>query len=800
MVAHNVIILSTSPIKVGVCTAMADFMSAKEGVTYSVVSAKVEGGRDGAGNLVNQPFDDTTYTASKSRIDEYLKTHELVASEDLIVSFENGIQTQGSIFDFCVMTVRLGGDTRQYTSFGIEIDPTLFTEYVSQMGTLIQTAGTETTFGEFIASKMKGVKSNNWMKDIRFGNTDRTLQLQSCVDRFYIDHYARYVPDFPRPGVLFKDITPIMVDPTLLGIVNSQLVWIVTNNFPDIDYIAGLDSRGFYFAPVLAQMLGKGFIPIRKALKLPVTESDRNDRTKIVVESYSTEYSEDQFGLIPEEVYIGKRVLILDDLLATGGSIEAATNVLANAGMAVAGALTVYDVRGLRDMAYEKLSKIDGLRMMTLVQPDICVGEATYKYRCVCHDTKDVSYPMTDMMIQRFREPPHLDADEIENNQSIYDSTMSDDSVLFGPKLSRRYTLSTREWIGGLSVPVKLDRVRVLYTEKDADLAHRIIEVLAIDQEGWVGANAVEKFGVKIKAGLFPNGESHAFIQENIRNCHVFIVSRIRTGHINDDLMELYLIMDACNRSGVDKKTVIMPYYPYSRSDKKDAPRTHIGAAVQASFLADLKIDNLVSIDLHAGQIQGLVSRGFHNLYLQNYLAEYIYTNYLRYYPESEWNKKFVLIAPDAGSTKAIKSYSNIFKIDNIALDKSRNYKAAEDGKSAVNKVRFIGDREDFEGKVGLIIDDMGDTMGTMSAAVDTLVENGLDSAIVFVTHGVLSGPAMERINSNPHIKEVVVSDSLPQAENKKLSPKLRVVSTAELLGRTIDGILTGRSISRLFD
>ena len=101
---------------------------------------------------------------------------------------------------------------------------------------------------------------------------------------------------------------------------------------------------------------------------------------------------------------------------------------------------------------------------------------------------------------------------------------------------------------------------------------------------------------------------------------------------------------------------------------------------------------------------------------------------------------------------------------------------------------------------MGLIIDDIGDTMGTMSAAVETLVENGLDSAIVFVTHGVLSGPAMDRINSNNHIKEVVVSDSLPQDQNKKLSPKLRVVSIAELLGRTIDGILTGRSISRLFE
>ena len=798
MTERTLYVVSASPIKVGVAQEMAEFMSHKEGIVYRVESIDVPGGTDRDGRIVPQPFGQTTYDASRSRISSALENGVDRKGDNVIISFENGIDMKSST-DFCVMTVlSSNSEITQYTSFGIQIDVRLFSEYLSQLENYDDN-GASRTFGSFLSSKIRGVTSNNWMSDIRFGNVDRKVQLLSCVDQFYLNRYARYIPNFPREGVMFKDITPVMTDAALLARLYAQLQRVVEYNFDEVDYFAGLDARGFYFAPALAHMMGKGFIPIRKAGKLPVNETDRKDPTKLVIESYSTEYSEDEFGLIPDEAYVGKRVLILDDLLATGGSIVGASNVLMNAGLSVVGGLTVYDVQTLREDAIKKLKCLDGFKMIVLVAPNL-------KAQSVLYDTKKVSHPMTDVMIQRLREPPHFDAEEIDDlcqndNGSIFNSDISDEQLSTNaPKLSRRYTLSSKDWFDDQEYPNKLKRVRVLYTEKDEQIAKSIIRVLVADQDPETRERAIDKFGVRVKSGQFPNGESHAFIKQNIRNCHVFIVSRIRTNHINDDLMELYLIMDACNRSGVGKKTVIIPYYPYSRSDKKDAPRTHIGAAVQASFLNDLVVDNLISLDLHAGQIQGLISRGFHNLYLQNYLAEYIYANYLRYYPESVWNNKFVLIAPDAGSTKAIKSYSKIFKIDNIALDKTRNYAAAEDGKSAVNKVRFIGDRSDFEGKVGLIIDDIGDTMGTMSAAVETLVENGLDSAIVFVTHGVLSGPAMDRINSNNHIKEVVVSDSLPQDQNKKLSPKLRVVSIAELLGRTIDGILTGRSISRLFE
>ena len=802
MTSHLIHSTSKSAIKVKVCEDVANFLSKKEGIQYSVNVLDIAGGTDESGSIVEQPFNSKTYAVSKSRVITISKNDKL-AENSIVFAFENGIMVSDdreNVMDFCVMTIQINGVITQYTSFGIQIDKNLFDEYIKQNAVDLKTEKSNVTFGSFLAAKVTGVTSNDWMSDIRFGGIKRQTQLESCVHQFYLDRYARYIPNYPRDGIIFKDITPIMSDPTLLSIVFADLKRIVEDNFGDVDYFAGLDARGFYFAPTLAQIFNKGFIPVRKAGKLPVSKDDRKDPTKVIIEAYSTEYSDDEFGLIPDPLYVGKKVLILDDLLATGGSILGASRVLNNAQMKVVGALTVYDVKSLRGTTNALTNEF---KIMTLDRPDYQITECNEQSSCIAFDMKKVAFPMTDIMIQRLHDPPHFDVSQIEN--TIYDSTMSDDSNSNSnsnpsAKLSRRYTLSSYDWNLGKRFSNKLDNVRVLFTERDASFAKEIMKSLVTDQDDDILKTYFERFGVMVKAGKFPNGESHAFIKSNIRNCHVFIVSRIRTGHINDDLMELYLIMDACNRSGVDKKTVIMPYYPYSRSDKKDAPRTHIGAAVQASFLTDLNVDNLVSLDLHAGQIQGLVPRGFHNLYLQNYLAEYILANYLRYYPESSWNEKIVLVAPDAGSTKAIKAYSNIFKIDNIALDKTRSYKAAENGQSVVHKVRFIGDKEDFAGKIGLIIDDIGDTMGTMSAAIDTLVENGLSYAIVFVTHGVLSGPAMERINSNHHIKEIVVSDSLPQEFNKTLSPKLRVVSTAELFGRTIDGILTGRSISRLLE
>lgn len=366
---------------------------------------------------------------------------------------------------------------------------------------------------------------------------------------------------------------------------------------------------------------------------------------------------------------------------------------------------------------------------------------------------------------------------------------------------TRKYTLESDIWanIDGMTVDEiykidsdKMQRVKILYTEKEKDLAEKIMDVLIKQTGAKIASN---EYRVNITTGLFSNGETRVEINTNIRNNHVIIICQTRTMHINNDLIELFMIIDACSRADAKKITLIMPYYPYSRSDKKDAPRCPIGASVIASILKNMHISNLVSIDLHAGQIQGFIDKGFHNLYIRNYMCDYIYNNHLKFYDEKNWNEHFILVAPDAGSGKAIKGYSKILGINNIILDKQRDYSKP----GTIIQSRFIGDKNDFKNKTGIIIDDMADTMGTMCSASKELVDNGMKDVIVIVTHGVLSGQAIQRINITPYIKKVIVTDTLPQSENLKLSAKLEIVSVSELIARTIDGILTGRSISRLF-
>jgi ribose-phosphate pyrophosphokinase len=364
------------------------------------------------------------------------------------------------------------------------------------------------------------------------------------------------------------------------------------------------------------------------------------------------------------------------------------------------------------------------------------------------------------------------------------------------------YTMSSEEWLKQRTgTPeelknldqTKMNNIKILFTEKDKDLSNKIYKYL---NETCVEPLVdVPELKANVINGKFNNGETDIKIDTNIRGKHVIVVSRIRTNHVNDDFMELMMILDASSRASAEKITVIMPYYPYSRSDKKDHPRSPIGAAVIAKFIKKMYVANLVSVDLHAGQIQGFIDKGFHNLYMKRYMCDDIYNNYVAFHDKDTWNDKFILIAPDAGSAKAVKGYSKLLKINNIILDKDRDYKA----RNTVLASRFVGSKDLFAGKTGIIIDDMADTMGTMCSAIKELCDNGLKDAIVLVTHGVLSGPAIANINNTQHIKEVVVSDTLLQDQNVIKSPKIRVTTCAKLIARTLDAMLTGGSVSSLF-
>jgi ribose-phosphate pyrophosphokinase len=768
---------------------------------YNIVSLKLNYSTD------SQPFGEGTALACFVRIiitKDYLeKSPEYKTNlNDMIVSLENGIFCiDGRYYDICIVMVYTYSTNtiKRYNSFGIEIDRTLYDMYqnshldLSNKNRLSANqftvpkelaeeferhikiwpgdiSGSNITFGNFLSTYF-GVASDNWMIDARFGNTDRCTQIKNCLNKFMIDHFTERINDFPKKGVVFKHISSIMIDSFLLNTLYDTLETFIKNNFDvdQIDYFAGLDARGFYFAPVVARTFKKGFIPIRKVNKVPPGVNP------LVTESYGTEYSKDEFGLEKRNEFKNKNVLILDDLLATGGSLIGASAVLTKAEMKVVGAVTVYDVLDLRKDAITKLQQ-NNIICKVMINDD---GQP--------NDFAKLSFRITDVMLDRLK---YL----VDKNKN----------GLLTVEPQRMYTMTTEEWTKqNLSIPedlknvdltkIHMNNIKMIFTEKDKDLANKILKHL--NETSSQPLDNLNDLRANVTNGLFSNGETRIKIDTNIRGKHVIVVSRIRTSHINDDLMELIMILDASYRASAEKITVIMPYYPYSRSDKKDDPRCPIGAAIIAKFISKMHVTNLVSVDLHAGQIQGYIDKGFHNLYMKRYMCEYIYQNYLIFHNKDTWNDKYILIAPDAGSAKTIKGYSNLLKINNIILDKQRDYTKP----GTVVASRFIGSKDEFKGKTGIIIDDMADTMGTMCSAAKELVDNGLKDVIVFVTHGILSGPAIDNINNTPYITEVVVSDTLPQDQNIIKSPKIRVISCSELIARTIDGILTGRSISLLF-
>lgn len=288
----------------------------------------------------------------------------------------------------------------------------------------------------------------------------------------------------------------------------------------------------------------------------------------------------------------------------------------------------------------------------------------------------------------------------------------------------------------------------------------------------------------------FNNGETRIDININLRNRHVIIVAQMRSRGqtINDDLVSTIMLLDACQRSDVAYITLVMPYYPYSRSDKKDKPRVPIGASVVATMLKPYPIRNLISLDLHAGQIQGMIDRGFHNLYFINYLSASI--------DKKDASKNIVLVSPDAGGIKRVEAYSQKMNLPYVTLHKTRDF----DQPGVVMTSQLIGNSQ-YVGKIGIIIDDMADTMGTMISAVNVLISAGIKSVIILVTHGLFSSDvAIARINNCTSITDVVCSDSLPQEHNQEKCSKLRVISCAKIITDVINAIENGNSVSEIFE
>jgi ribose-phosphate pyrophosphokinase len=277
----------------------------------------------------------------------------------------------------------------------------------------------------------------------------------------------------------------------------------------------------------------------------------------------------------------------------------------------------------------------------------------------------------------------------------------------------------------------------------------------------------------------FSDGEIMVRINENVRGNDVFIVQSTCMP-VNTNLMELLLMIDALKRASAGRITAVMPYYGYARQDRKAAPRVPISARMVADLLTAVGIDRLLTIDLHAGQIQGFFNIPVDHLYATPVLAEYVRNEYIN---------DVVVVSPDAGGVERARAFAKRLDASLAIIDKRRE-------KANVSQVmHVIGDVKDKE---AILFDDMIDTAGTITHAATALKENGAKKVIAACSHAVLSGPAIDRINESV-LEEVIVTNTIPMDCKEEKCKKLKTLSVAALLGEAIRRIHEETSVSSLF-
>ena len=284
----------------------------------------------------------------------------------------------------------------------------------------------------------------------------------------------------------------------------------------------------------------------------------------------------------------------------------------------------------------------------------------------------------------------------------------------------------------------------------------------------------------KCRVTRFSDGESFVEISENVRGVDAFVIQPT-SSPTNDNVMELHIMADALRRASAGSITAVIPYYGYSRQDRKVAPRTPITAKLVADLVQTSGVGRVVSVDLHAGQIQGFFNIPFDHLYALPVFLE----DYLR----RHFDSSAVFVSPDAGGVERTRAYSKRLAASLAIIDKRRE-RANES-----EVVNLIGE---VKGKDCIIIDDIIDTAGTLCGAARALAEKGARSIVACATHGVLSGPAVQRIVESP-LAEVVVTDSIPLPEAAKACAKIKQISIAKLLGEAIKRIHSSDSVSSLF-
>ena len=279
----------------------------------------------------------------------------------------------------------------------------------------------------------------------------------------------------------------------------------------------------------------------------------------------------------------------------------------------------------------------------------------------------------------------------------------------------------------------------------------------------------------------FADGEIYIEINENIRGNSVFVIQST-SNPANDNLMELLLVIDALKRSSAKNITAVIPYFGYARQDRKVAPRTSISAKVVANLITNAGASRVVTVDLHAGQIQGFFDMPVDNLFTTPLFAKYI--------KKKLGSKKLICVSPDVGGVQRTRGLATRIKADLAIIDKRR----PAPGKSQV--MNIIGD---VRNKTCIIVDDIIDSGGTIVNAVEALKKSGANEVYVFITHAVLSGDAVRKIK-NSKIKKLIITDTIDNSKKIKNNNKIEVLSISSLMSEAIKRIANSNSVSDLFN
>ncbi|KAF0506724.1 ribose-phosphate pyrophosphokinase 3 [Gigaspora margarita] len=279
----------------------------------------------------------------------------------------------------------------------------------------------------------------------------------------------------------------------------------------------------------------------------------------------------------------------------------------------------------------------------------------------------------------------------------------------------------------------------------------------------------------------YSNQETSVTIGESVRDEDVFIIQS-GCGEINDNIMELLIMINACKTASARRITAVIPCFPYARQDKKDKSRAPISAKLVANMITVAGANHVITMDLHASQIQGFFNVPVDNLYCEPSMLNYIKINV------PEW-KNSIIVSPDAGGAKRATSIADRLNLDFALIHKERK-KANE-----VSRMVLVGD---VNGKIAILVDDMADTCGTLKMAAETLKNNGAVKVYAIVAHGILSGNAIDVINDS-YLEKLVVTNTVPHDDKKHICSKLDTIDISSTLAEAIRRTHNGESVSFLF-